>query len=168
VKLRPVLFLTLACLLLALPVPAGRAQTPNAITEGKVLAVIAAWDKAGRTGKLDELIPYLAEDIQLKVTFDVLGETKNVEMGREQFISQSKSGFAKRVAYECKRHKTDVTISKDGQSAMVTSDLFEELTTRREAGIITIKTMSSEVVVLKLQGGKVVVTSYYATMGLIP
>lgn len=38
VKLRPRIFLTLACLLLALPTCAGRAQTPNAVTEEKVLA----------------------------------------------------------------------------------------------------------------------------------
>jgi hypothetical protein len=75
----------------------------------------------------------------------------------------TRRGFAKRVAYECKRHKTDVTISKDGQSAMVNSELFEKLT-RREG---TMSTMSSEIYVFKLRGGKLVVTSYYATVRVL-
>lgn len=163
-KLRLRIFLALACLLPALPLCAGRAQTPSVMTEEKALAVLAVWDKAGRTGKVEQLVPHLAEDIRLKVTFEVLGETKNLEMGREQFIAESKRGAARRLAYESKRQKPEVAVAKDGRSAMITSDIFEELTVSEG----TIKTLSSEVFVLKLQGGKVVVASYYATMSLIP
>lgn len=167
-KPRPKFYLALACLLLALPASAARAQTPELMTEKKALAVIAAWDKAGRAGKVDDITPYLAEDIRLKVIFDIFGETKQIEMGRDQFIAESKRGTAKRVAYEGERQKTEVAVAKDGQSAIVTSEMFEELTSRYGSSTVTVKSLSSEVFVIKLRGGKAVVTSFYATMSLFP
>lgn len=162
-KLRPRIFLTLACLLLALPTCAGRAQTPNAVTEEKVLAVIAALDKAARAGKVDDLAAHLADDVRFKMSIDVAGATQNVEFDRAEFIAETRRGVGKRLAYELKRQQIEVTISKDGQSAVVNSELFEKLK-RREG---TFGSVSSEIVVLKLRGGKLVVTSYYATVRVL-
>lgn len=162
-KLRLKVFLALACLLPALPAPAGRAQAQGAITEEKAVAVLAALDKAARAGKVEDIAPLFADEVQFKVIVEAAGMRHEIEMDREKFISETRSGFAKRIAYEGKRHKTQVTISKDGQRAMVTSELFEKMT-RREG---TLSAISSEVYVLRLRGGKIVVTSYDATMRVL-
>ena len=162
-KLRPVLFTALACLLLALPARAAYAQTPAAITEEKVLAVIAAMDKAARAAKVDDIAVHLADDVRIKMAVEFAGARQEVEMDREEFISHTRRGFGKRAAYENRRQKTEVTISKDGQRAMVTSELFEKLT--RAEG--TVSAVSSEIYVFKLRGGKIVVTSYDASVRLL-
>lgn len=159
-KLRPRIFLPLACLLLALPTCAGRAQTPGAITEARVLAVIAAMDKAARAAKVEGIVPHLADDVTFKATIDVGGMTQEVEFDREKFIAETRSAFGKRLAYEFRRQNVEVAISKDGQSAMVTNESFEKLT-RREGAVSSV---SSEILVFKLRGGRVVLTSYYATV----
>lgn len=159
-ELRLRILLSLACLLLALPAPAGRAQAQGAMTEEKAIAVIAALDRAARAGKVGDIAPLLADEVQFKVIVEVAGTRQEIEMDREKFISQTRSAFAKRIAYESKRHKTQVTISKDGQRAMITSELFEKVT-RREG---TLSAISSEIYILRLRGGKIVVTSYDATV----
>ncbi|HEV2762956.1 MAG TPA: hypothetical protein VGV38_08175 [Pyrinomonadaceae bacterium] len=159
-KLRLKFFPALACLLLALSASAGRAQGPSVVTEEKVLAVIAAMDKAARAAKVDDIAAHLADDVRIKATIDVAGATQHVEYDRAEYIAETRRGFGKRLAYEFKRDKIEVTISKDGQSAVVNSELFEKL--RRREG--TFNSVASEIYVLKLRGGKLLVTSYYATV----
>ena len=153
------IFLTLACLLLALPTCAGRAQSPDAVTEEKVLAVIAAMDKAARAAKVDDIAAHLADDVRFKMTVDIGDATQSLEFDRAEFLAEAKRGFAKRLAYELKRQKIEVTISNDGQSAVVNTESFEKLQ-RREG---TFSSVSSAIYVLKLRGGRLVVTSCHVT-----
>lgn len=125
--------------------------------------MIAAMDKAARAGKVDDMAPHLADDVRFKMTIDVAGATQDVEFDRAEFIAEARRGISKRLAYELKRQQVEVTVSKDGQSAVVNSEVFEKLK-RREG---TFSSVSSEIVVLKLRGGKLVITSYYATVRVL-
>ena len=162
-KLRPRIFLALACLLLAPPAPPARAQSQDSITEEKAAAVIEAMDKAARAAKVGDIAPHLAADVRFRVIVEVAGARQEVEMDREKFLAETKGSVVKRVAYESKRHKTQITISTDGQRAMVTSELFEKVT-RREGALSAI---SSETYVLRLRGGKLLVTSLDVTMRVL-
>lgn len=158
-KLRLKFLLALACLLPALPAPACRAQTPNAVTEAKVLAVLAALDKAARAAKADDIAVHLADDVRFKMTVDIGDATQSLEFDRAEFLADAKRGFAKRLAYELKRQKIEVAISNDGRSAVVNTESFEKLQ-RREG---TFSSVSSAIYVLKLRGGRLVVTSCHVT-----
>jgi len=162
VKLRPLIFLPLACALLSLA-HAAHAQTPPAITEENVLAVISAMDKAARAAKVDDIAAHIADDVRIKMAVEVAGVEQEIELDREKFIFHTRRGFSKRVAYESSRQKTEVTISKDGRRAMVTSELFEKLT--QADG--TLRAVSSEIYVFNLRDGKILVTSYDARVRLL-
>ena len=61
----------------------------------------------------------------------------------------------RRLAYQLERKNTQVRISNDGNTATVTSDLYESLTVQQG----TLRAVSSEVAILTLREGKLVVTS---------
>lgn len=163
-KLRLSIFLALACLLPALPAPPARAQTVAAITKEKVLAAVAALDRATAARKIDAVAAHLADDFRIKAVAEIGGSRHDLDLDRAEYLALGRRSFGNTVAHEYRRQRTEVTISEDGQSAMVTGELIDKITGRD--GVV-INSISDEVYVFKLRGGKILLTSKYVTIQVL-
>ena len=149
----------LSCLLLALPIMSGPsyAQSTDEITESKVLAMIESVDRAARKGNVPGIIGVLAKDVKITVTFTnpADGTEHVLKFNKEQYALSVRQAIRQRVEYEFNRNNTRVTISKDRKTAMVISDVYETVTIQES----TVRGATSEVTILSLLDGKILVTS---------
>lgn len=149
----------LSCLLLVLPVISGTSysQSQDAITESKVLAIVNSVDRASRKGNIAGIVAPLAKDVTIKMTVSTPASAKEqvLNFNKEQYAFLTRRGMRRRLAYQLERKNTHVKIYNDGKTAMVTSDLYETLTLQQG----TLRAVSSEVAILNLRDGKIVVTS---------
>ncbi len=149
----------LSCLLLALPVMSGTSysQSQDAITESKVLAIVNSVDRASRKGNIAGIVAPLAKDVKIKMTVSSPASAKEqvLNLSKEQYALNMRRVMRQRLAYEFERKNTRVKIYGDGKTAIVTGDLYETLTIQKG----TFRAVSSEVAILSLRDGKIVVTS---------
>lgn len=147
------------CLLLVLPGFSGNsfAQSHDAITESNVMAVINSIDKAARKGNVAGLVGPLANDVKIKLIASTAKSDKEqvVYLTKEQYTVLTRRALRRRLAYTLERKNTRVKIYDDKKTAMVTSEIYETLTISQG----TIRTVQSEVAILTLRNGKLVVTS---------
>jgi hypothetical protein len=159
VKLRLTYFMLLSGLLLALPLlsPTAYSQSKEAITESEVLAIVNSDDRASRKGNVAAIVAPLARDVKIKVTISTPASKREqvFTFTKEQYAYHTRRGMRERLAYQLVRKNTRVKIYDDGKTAIVTGDLYETLTVRQG----TIRAMTSEVAMLGLRDGKIVVTS---------
>lgn len=151
----------LSCLLLALPVMSGSsyAQSTDAITESKVLAMLDSVDKATKKGNVAGIIGILAKDVKITMNFSSPdGKEHQLTFNKEQYASSARQGIRRRIAYEYYRNNTRMTISKDRKTAMVMSDVYETLTLPEG----TFRGATAEIAILNLRDGKILVTSIEA------
>jgi multidrug efflux pump subunit AcrA (membrane-fusion protein) len=164
VKLRFLYLILLSCLLLGLSVTShtSYSQSPGAITESDVLALVNSVDKASRKRNIAQIIAPLARDIKIKIT--VLspgsGSERVLNLNKDQYAFNLKQTMPRLLAYKLERKNTRVKIYDDDKTAMVTSDVYETVTIRQG----TLRAVSSDVTILSLRNGKIVVTSIEATM----
>ena len=149
----------LSCLLLLLPLTSeiSYSQALEAINENDVLAVLNAVDKAAKRSNIPGIIAPLARDVKIKMRVSIPGSDKEqlTTLNKEQYTFVLKQAFRKRLRYQYERKNTRIKIYNDNKTAMVTCDIYEILTLREG----TLRTVSSEVAILNLQNGKILVTS---------
>ena len=153
------LFSILFCCLLALTVVSGNSysQSEDTITEAKVLAMVNSVDRAARKGNVTAILGTLANDVKIKMRVSIPSSDKEqvVNLNKEQYALHTRRAFRRRLAYQLERKNTRVKIYNEGKTAMVTGDLYESLTIQQG----TIRAVSSEVAILSLREGKILVTS---------
>ena len=158
-NLRFLYSILLSCLLLTLPVMSGTSysQSPDTITESKVLAIVNSVDRAARKGNLAGIVGSLAKDVKIRMTVSTPSSAKEhvLHLNKEQYTSHTRSALRRRLAYQLERRNTRVKIYDDGKAAMVSGDLYESLTIKEG----TLRAVSSEMAILGFRDGKVVVTS---------
>jgi hypothetical protein len=161
-KLRFLHLVLLACLLTGLPVMSrsSYSQSQETITESEIMGILNAIDRASRKGNVAGIIAPLAQDVKIKMRVSTPGSAseKLLTLSKDQYASNIRQVFRKRLAYQLERKNTRVKIYDDHKTAMVTSDIYETLTVRQG----TLRAASSEVSILSLRNGKVVVTSIEA------
>ncbi len=142
------------CLLLVF---SGSSFAQDAITESDVMAFIDSMDKATRKGNLAAIVATLADDVKIKLEISVQGSDKEqvLHLNKEQFTYHARQGLRRRRAYTLERKNTRVKMYDDKKTAMVTSDLYETLTTAQGK----LRAVSSETVIVTLRNGKLVVIS---------
>ena len=149
----------LPCLLLVLPVMsrAVLAQTTEAITEDKMMAIVDSVDRASRRGNLAGLTAPLAKDVKIKWTFTTAANPREqvLYFNRAQFVVHTREGLRKRVAYTLERRSTRVKIYDDGKSAAVIEEVYEAVTVPQG----TLRGITSSVTTYSLRGGKILATS---------
>ena len=135
-------------------------QSQDVLTEDKVVAMLNSVDAAARRGNLAGLVSPLARDIKMKVTVTIpkSAQEQTVTLTKEQYTLLTRRALRRRRAYQLQRKNTQVKIYGDNKTAMVTSDLYETLTLPEG----TLRTVSSEVSIVTLQGGRVVINSQEA------
>ena len=157
-KLRLFYFMLLSGLLLALPLMSATAysQSKDAITESDVLAIVNSVDRASRKGNVAAIVTPLTSDVKIKVTISTPNTREQVfTFTKEQYAYHTRRGMRLRLAYQLARKNTRVKIYDEGKTAMVTGDLYETLTVQQG----TLRAVTSEVAMLSLRDGKIVVTS---------
>jgi hypothetical protein len=82
-------------------------------------------------------------------------QEKVVTLTKQQFASITRSAMRRRLAYSLVRKNTRFKISEGGKMATITSDLYESLTVREG----TLRAVSSEIAILALRNGRLLVTS---------
>jgi hypothetical protein len=157
--LRSLYLVPLACLLLMLPAMSGTAysQPQQAITESDVLALVNAVDTASRKGNIPGMIAPLARDVKIKLSVTAPGSDQEhvVNLTKAQYASHTRQTMRRRLAYHLERKNTRIKIYDDNKTAMVSGDIYETLTIRQG----TLRAVSSEVAILNLRNGKLLVTS---------
>jgi hypothetical protein len=161
-KLRFLHLILIACLLLGLPLLSGTAysQSQDAITESETLAMLNAIDRAARKGNVAGLIAPMARDIKIKMTISTPGSDKEqvLNLSKDQYAFHTRRALQRRLAYQYERKNTRIKLYGDNRTALVTSDVYETLTLRQG----TIRATSSEVAIVNLRNGKLVITSLEA------
>jgi hypothetical protein len=149
----------LPCLLLVLPVMsrAVLAQTPDVITESKIMAIVDSIDRASRRGNLAGIASPLAKDVKIKWTISSPASPKEqvLYFNRDQFIFYTRQGLRKRTAYSLERKSTRVKIYDDGKSAAVIEEVYESISVPQG----TLRGITSSVTTYSLRGGKILATS---------
>lgn len=162
--LRSLYIVPLACLLLILPAMSGTAysQIQQPITESDVLALVSALDTASRKGNIPGIIAPLARDVKIKMTVSAPGSDQEqvLNLTKDQYALHTRRGMRRRLTYHLERKNTRIKIYDDNKTAMVTSDLYETLTIRQG----TLRAVSSEVAILNLRNGRLLITSLEARM----
>ena len=132
-------------------------QSQDVLTEDKVVAMLNSVDTAARKGNLAGLVSPLARDIKMKMTVTTpkSAQEQIVTLTKEQYTILTRRALRRRRAYQLQRRNTQVKIYGDNKTAMVTSDLYETLTIPEG----TLRTVSTEVSIVSLRDGRVVVNS---------
>lgn len=148
-----------SCLLAALPLTArpSYSQTPATITESDINAMLNRMDRAARKGNVAGIVAPFAKDIKIKMTMSAPGSDKEqvISLSKEQYAHNARQNMRLRVAYQLQRKNVRIKIYGDQQTAMVTSELYESFTIRQG----TLRASASEVLIVSLQNGKVVIDS---------
>ena len=136
------------------------AQAQNEITESQLTAYVNAVDSVARKGNIAAVGSTLANDVKIKMRIVVPNsdQEKVLTLTKQQFTVNTRSVMRRRLAYSLERKNTRFKIYEAGKIASVTSDIYETLTLK--AG--TVRGVSSEVCILELRNGKLLVTSIEA------
>ena len=156
--LRSLYLVPLACLLLILPAMSGTAYSQSqAVTESDVLALVNAVDSASRKGNISGMIAPLARDVKIKLTVTAPGSDQAhvLNLTKSQYALHTRQTMRRRLSYHLERKNTRIKIYDDNKTAMVSGDIYETLTIRQG----TLRAVSSEVAILSLRNGKLLVTS---------
>lgn len=161
-KLRFPYLILVACLLLGFPVMSSTAysQVQNEITESEILTMLNAVDRASRKGNIGGIVAPLASDVKIRMTVSTPQSPNEqvLSLTKAQYESNIRRVFRHRLAYHLERKNTRIKIYNDQKTAMVSSDMYETLTLRQGK----LRAVSSEVSIVNLRNGKVVVTSIEA------
>ena len=138
------------------------AQSKDAITESDVMALLNSVDKASRKGNLAAIVATLADDVKIKLAVSAQGSDKEqvLHLNKEQWTYYTRRGLRRRLAYTLERKNTRVKMYDDNKTAMVTSDLYETVTTARGK----LRAVSSETSVVTLRDGKLLFISIETRM----
>lgn len=160
--MKPRLISSLFCCLLLVFSGSSFAQSQDVITETDVLALMNSVDRATRKKNLAGMIAPLASDVKIKLAVSASGSDKEqvVNLNKEQFTDVTRRTLRLRFTYTLDRKNTRVRIYDDNKTAMVTSDLYETVTTARGK----LRAVSSETAVLTLRDGKLVFISIESRM----
>lgn len=160
--MKPRLISSLFCCLLLVFSGSSFAQSQDVITETDVLALMNSVDRATRKKNLAGMIAPLASDVKIKLAVSASGSDKEqvVNLNKEQFTDVTRRTLRLRFTYTLDRKNTRVKIYDDNKTAMVTSDLYETVTTARGK----LRAVSSETAVLTLRDGKLVFISIESRM----
>lgn len=160
--MKPRLISSLFCCLLLGFSGSSFAQSQDVITETDVLALMNSVDRATRKKNLAGMIAPLASDVKIKLAVSASGSDKEqvVNLNKEQFTDVTRRTLRLRFTYTLDRKNTRVRIYDDNKTAMVTSDLYETVTTARGK----LRAVSSETAVLTLRDGKLVFISIESRM----
>jgi len=162
VKLRFIHLFVLPCLFLVLPAVSrtAYAQSATAITENKVIAIMEAIDQASRKGNIAGIVAPLARDAKIKMTITAPNGSQEqvVNLTKDQYTMLTRRTLRSRVSYQVQRKNTRVKIYEGGDTAMSTSDLYETLTMPQG----TLRAVSTEVSILSVRNGRILITSVEA------
>jgi len=155
-KLRLLSSMFFCCLLLVCS-GSSFAQSPEAITESDVVALINSVDQATKKKNLEGILAPLASDIKIKLVVSTPGRDKEevVHLNKEQLAEITKRTLRQRFAYTLERKNTRVKLYDDNKTAMVTSNLYETVTTARGK----FRAVSAETSVVTLRDGKLLFIS---------
>jgi len=153
--MRRAAFTLLACLLLCSL--DAYAQTSDSLTEQQVLDIINSIDRAARRKSIAGVVGPLAEDVKIKLTVLIPGtnEEKTLTLTKDEYTFQTKRAFQTRFRYTLQRKKLQIKIYEDGQTAMITSDVYESFSNAQA----TLRSVAAEVSFINLRNGKPMITS---------
>ena len=146
-----------SCLVVLLPLMAqpSHSQSPTALTETNIQAMINGLDRATRKGSVAGILAPLTSDVKIKVA--VLNPKSDKEvvatLNKDQYSITLRQVLRRRISYQFERKNTRIKIY-DAQTATVTSELYETLKFRQG----TLRGSSSEVMHVGLRNGKVMIT----------
>jgi uncharacterized protein YcfL len=130
------------------------------ITEQEVQEVLNNIDVAAKNKDADAVLAYMSEKLQLKSTVVVSGKSQTSTLNRDQYRDMMKKMFAIASNYTYNRQNTQVKISPDGKSVIVSSEVTESITVNGQV----IRTVANEVASLVKENGKLV-TLYVEASG---
>jgi hypothetical protein len=127
----------------------------ESITETKLNSMLNSVDRAARKGSVAGIVAPMAKDVKIKVTIESPTQKKVLNLSKDQYAFYTREGLRHRIAYQLERKNVRLKVYEDGQSATITSNLYETLTIRGG----TLRAVSTEVTYLTLREGKLLITS---------
>lgn len=130
------------------------------ITEPEVQDFLKKIEVAVASKDADAIVAGMSEKVQIKATVTAGGQTQNLTFTREQYRDFLKKSFVLIGDYKYARQNTQVKVSSDGKSAVVTEEISETTTLNGQ----TIRSLSTQVASLVIENGKIV-TRYIEIVG---
>ena len=150
-----VCFLLAVCLLSFI----GCATKEKNITEAEVLDLMNKIEVAAKNQDIDAVIAAMSEKVQVRATVTASGKTQTVTFDRDQYRDVVRKSFTVGTNYTYSRQKTEVKISADGKSAIVTDEVSESITVNGQV----VRTVGAEVATVGRENGKLVIQYLEAT-----
>jgi len=134
-----------------------RPQSPTTTTEQQVINILNSMDRAARRKDVAGMMAPLADDVRIRLTVSASNsnEKKVLFFTKDEYAQQTKMAFKIRFKYALERKNIKVEIYDEGKAALVTSELYESISTAR----LVIRTATSETLYLTERDGKLLVTS---------
>ncbi len=129
-------------------------QTYVFITEDDVEAIMLEVEIATQNRDIDNVVKYMSPSVVINITVDAPQGTRKVRWSRQQYKKETKKSWAMISDYVYKRENDKISISDDGQSAVVESEVFESMSVQGQ----TLKAETHEKVFLEIIDGELLVT----------
>jgi len=141
----------LVCVLLARP------QSPTTTTEQQVINILNSMDRAARRRDVAGMMAPLADDVKIRLTVSASNsnEKKVLSFTKEEYVHYTKIAFKGRFKYALERKNIKVQVYDDGKAALVTSALYESISTSR----VVVRMVTSESLYLTESDGRLLVRS---------
>jgi ketosteroid isomerase-like protein len=136
-------------------------EQKRVMTKQEVAAVLAEIDAAVKRKDVGAMLKHFSKDARIKVNVEDPDATiRGMVFTREQYRDYFQGAFNLIDEYQYDRRDTVINLAPDGQSAIVADQVFEEVKTGGE----TINSVTVETATLKMEDGRVVITSLEGTL----
>ena len=147
---RSCIFLLLAICLFGFT---GCSSEQNKITEPEVLDLMNKIEAAAKNKDVDAVVANISEKAQIKLTMTASGQTQTFTLNRDQYRDFSKKALAAASNYTYSRQNTQVQISPDGKTAVVTDEVTESATVNGQVS----RSVATETATVGRENGKLVI-----------
>ncbi|MEW6418469.1 MAG: hypothetical protein AB1480_10155 [Nitrospirota bacterium] len=124
------------------------------ITKNDIMAMIDDVEKATRAKDSDGVIKYMAPFVIINVSMETPAGMQRIQMSRDQYKELLQKVFSKASRHDYRHENDRITISDDGRSAIVETDIIEYIVMEGKET----RTTTHEKTVIEIIDGKLLVT----------
>jgi hypothetical protein len=153
-------FLLITSTLFAFSINSCKKSPPayESITENDIREIMINVENSARNRDIEGVIRYLSPDIVIKISMDTLFGLQTEQWTLTKYKIETENSWALSSSYEYNRENEEITVSDDGKSAIVKTDILEVITVQGQ----TIRQKTHEKVRIEIIDGKLMVTSIEA------
>ncbi len=128
------------------------------ITEDDIREMIYEVETANKNRDMKGVLRYMSPDIEIYINMDTILGPQQMQWTLTRYKIETENAWSNASSYTYERQNDKITISDDGQSAHVETDIFEVITVQGK----TVKQKAHEKIDIKIVNGELMVTKLEA------